>query len=172
MPPAQPSRIERAVLGLAGEGRVASWLPPEGAVMFPDGVARRLRPRATLTVDVHYRKAAAPVTDVGRVALYFGGSPRHQLGHRSLSCGTSIIDEAIDVLAVEPAASEAGATVEALARRPNASVESLILVRRFLTWHVPTYRYRSAVRLSRGTRVEVSSTAGACTLGIEYVPAR
>jgi hypothetical protein len=170
--PRQPSRVERAVLGVATDGRIASWLPPEGAVMFPDGVARRLPPHSTLTVDVSYRKAAAPVVGGGRVAVYFGAAPRHQLSHRSLACGTTIVDEAIDVLGIEPTASEAGAAIEALARRPDRSVEPLILIRRFLTWYVPTYRYRSAVRLPRGSHVEVRSTSGGCGLTIDYVPAR
>jgi hypothetical protein len=170
--PSQPSRVERAVLGVAADGRIASWLPPEGAVTFPDGVARRLPPRSTLTVDVYYRKAATPAAEGGRVGLYFGAAPRHQLRHRSLGCGTTIVDEAIDVLALEPTASEAGAAIEAQARRPDLSIEPLILIRRFLTWYVPTYRYRSAVRLPRGTRVEVRSTSGDCGLSLDYVPAR
>ncbi len=170
--PRQPSRVERAVLGVAADGRIASWLPPEGAVTFPDGVARRLPPRSTLTVDVYYRKAATPAAEGGRVGLYFGAVPRHQLHHRSLACGTTIVDEAIDVLALEPTASEAGAAIEAQARRPDLSIEPLILIRRFLTWYVPTYRYRSAVRLPRGTRVEVRSSSGDCGLSLDYVPAR
>lgn len=170
--PRQRSRVERAVLGVAMDGRIASWLPPEGAVTFPDGVARRLPPRSTLIVDVYYRKAATPAAEGGRVGVYFGAAPRHQLRHRLLACGTTIVDEAMDVLAVEPTASEAGAAIEALARRPDRSIEPLILIRRFLTWYVPTYRYRSAVRLPRGTRVEVRSTSGDCGLSLDYVPAR
>ena len=170
--PRQPSRVERAVLGAAADGRIASWLPPEAAVMFPDGVARRLPPRSTLTVDVYYRKGATPAAEGGRVGLFFGAAPRHQLRHRSLPCGTTIVDEPIDVLGVEPTASEAGAAIEALALRPDRSVEPLILIRRFLTWYVPTYRYRSAVRLPRSTRVDVRSTSGDCGLSLDYVPAR
>ena len=170
--PVDHARVERAVIGIAGGERVGSWMPPETMVMFAEGVARRLPPRSTLTVDVHYRKSSAPPAAGGRIALNFGARPKHEVRHRTLACGTTVIDEPLDVLALEPSASESGAMVEAVAYRPDRSVEPLILVRRFLTWYVPTYRLRTAVRLPRGSRLEVRSSAATCGLGLDYVPAR
>jgi hypothetical protein len=170
--PAQRSIVERAELGIAMDGLVASWVPPESDVMFPPGVARRLPAGANLVVDVHYRKSTTPRSGVGRVALYFGARPRHELRHRSLSCGTTVLDEDVDVLAVQPRAGEAGAGIEATGRRPDLSIEPLGVVLRFLPGYVPTYRLRSAVRLPRGSRVEVRSTAAECGLEFDYVPVR
>jgi hypothetical protein len=168
--PVDHARVERAVLSVANTGRVASWLPPGTLSAFPEGVAYRLPAGATLIVEVYYRKASTRPAPGGRVALYFGPAPKHQLRHRSLSCGRTTLEEAIDVLAVEPATNESGAMVEAVARRPDRSVEPLVLVRRFVTWHVPTYRFRSAVRLPRGSRIDVQSSAAACSVGLDYVP--
>jgi hypothetical protein len=170
--PSERSRVERAVLGVANGPRIAAWIPPEGAVSFPDGVASRLPAQATLTVDVFFRKASRPPAGGGRVALYFGNAPRHELQQRLLPCGSTVLDDAIDLLAIEPSVNHSGATIEAVAYRPDRSVEPLILVRRFLTWYVPTYRFRSAVRLPTGTRLEVRTSAASCAVGLEYVAVR
>lgn len=170
--PAEPARVERAVLGIADSGRVASWIPPETAVLFRDGVASRLPPQATLTVDVHYRKASTPPAAGGRVALYFGNAPRHEKQNRSLPCGSTVLEDSIDLLAIEPSVNQSGAMVEAVARRPDRSVEPLVLVRRFLTWYVPTYRFRSAVRLPRGSRLDVRTSAESCSVTLEYAAVR
>ncbi len=170
--PVEHARVERAVIGIVGGERVGSWMPPETTVMFPDGVARRLPPRSTLTVDVYYRKSSAPPAGGGRIALSLGAEPKHEVRHRTLACGTTVLDEPLDVLALEPSAHESGAMVEAVAYRPDRSVEPLILVRRFLTWYVPTYRFRTAVRLPRGSRLAVRSSAATCGLGLDYVPVR
>lgn len=170
--PSEPARVERAVLGIANGGRVASWIPPETSVLSRDGVASRLPALATLTVDVHYRKGSRPPAAGGRVALYFGAAPRHELQSRSLSCGSTVLEESIDLLAIEPLVNHSGAMVEAIARRPDRSVEPLILVRRFLTWYVPTYRFRSAVRLPRGSRLDVRTSAESCSVTLEYAAVR
>ena len=168
--PIDHARVERAVLSVASGGRVSSWIPPETIAAFPDGVAHRLPAGSTLTVDVYYRKASTRPVPGGRVALYFGRAPKHEVRNRSLSCGATILDEPIDVLAIEPSTNESGAMVEAVARRPDRSIEPLILVRRFVTWHVPTYRFRSAIRLPRGSRIDVRSSAPTCAAGLDYVP--
>ena len=170
--PADRARVERAVLGIGGGGRVATWIPPETSVPFRDGVAARLPQNATLTVDVHYRKASTPPAAGGRVALFFGSAPRHELQNRSLPCGSTVLDDAIDLLAIEPAVNQSGAMIEAVALRPDRSVEPLLLVRRFLTWYVPTYRFRSAVRLPRGSRLDVRTSAESCAVTLEYVAVR
>ena len=170
--PAEPARVERAVLGIANAGRLAAWVPPETSVLFRDGVAARLPSQATLTVDVHYRKASAPPSPGGRIALFFGSAPRHELRNRTLPCGSTVFDEAIDLIAIEPSVNHSGATIEAVGYRPDRSVEPLLLVRRFLTWYVPTYRFRSAVRLPRGSRLDVRASAGSCEVALEYVAVR
>lgn len=170
--PRERSRVERVVLGVAGNGRISSWVPPETAIAFPAGVANRLPPRSTLTVDVYYRKGARPPQPGGRVALYFGAPPRHELRHTILPCGSTPLDETIDLLAIEPVTNEAGASIEAIARRPDRSVEPLVLVPRYVTWYVPAYRFRSAVRLPRGSRVDVRASAAQCSLALDYVPVR
>ena len=170
--PRDRSRVQRVVLGVAGAGRISSWLPPETAIAFPAGVAHRLAGPATLTIDVYSRKGARPPDAGGRLSLYYGAEPKHQLRHTTLPCGTTTLDETLDLLAIEPTTNESGASIEAIARRPNRSVEPLVLIPRYVTWYVPAYRFRSAVRLPRGSRVDVRSSAPTCSVALDYVPVR
>jgi hypothetical protein len=170
--PRERSRVERAVLGVAGSGRVSSWVPPETTIVFPAGVANRLPARSRLTVDVSYRKGPTPPRPGGRISLYYGAEPLHELRHTILPCGSTTLDEAVDVLTIAPAANASGSTIEATAERPDRSVEPLILISRFVTWYVPDYRFRSALRLPRGSRVDVRSSAARCSLALDYVPVR
>jgi hypothetical protein len=170
--PRERARVERAVLGVAGGARISSWVPPETFIAFPSGVANRLAAASTLTVDVYYRKGATRPQPGGRVSLYYGPEPRHELQHTVLPCGSTTLDESVDLLTIAPITNEAGSSIEAIARRPDRSVEPLILIPRFVTWYVPDYRFRSAVRLPRGSRVDVRSTAAQCSLALDYVPVR
>jgi hypothetical protein len=170
--PREGARVQRVVLGVAGSGRISSWVPPETAIAFPEGVAQRLSARSTLTIDVFYRKGARPPEPGGRLSLYYGAEPRHELRHTTLPCGSTTLDETLDLLAIVPAINESGSSIEAIARRPDRSVEPLVLIPRFVTWYVPDYRYRSAVRLPRGSRIDVRSSASQCSLDLDYVPVR
>ena len=170
--PRERARVERAVLGVAGGGRISAWVPPETSIAFPAGVANRLAAASTLTVDVYYRKGARPAQPGGRVSLYYGAEPRHELQHTILPCGSTTLDESLDLLTIAPVTNESGSNIEAIARRPDRSVEPLILIPRFVTWYVPDYRFRSAVRLPRGSRIDVRSNAAQCSLALDYVPVR
>jgi hypothetical protein len=170
--PRERSRVERAVLGVANGGRISAWLPPEGLIAFPAGVANRLAAASTLTIDVYYRKGARPPQPGGRLSLYYGAEPLHELRHTTLPCGPTTLDESLDVLTIAPLTNESGSTIEAIASRPDRSVEPLILIPRFVTWYVPDYRFRSAIRLPRGSRVDVRSNASQCSLALDYVPVR
>jgi hypothetical protein len=170
--PRDRARVQRVVLGVAGGERMSSWVPPETTIAFPAGVANRLAPHSTLTVDVYYRKGGSRPAAGGRLLLHYGAAPRHELLHTTLPCGATTLDETLDLLVIEPVTNESGASIEAIAHRPDRSVEPLILIPRFLTWYVPAYRYRSAIRLPRGSRVDVRSSASQCKIALDYVPVR
>jgi hypothetical protein len=171
--PQQPRLIERLVVSVEGGDPLASWIPPEPERAFARGLAKRLPANARLVVDVHYRKSAElRESFVGLLGLRWTEKPRHEVRYRDFQCGVTVLDDDMELLTVRPFASEAGADLEAMARRPGGSVEPLLMVRRFLPGYVPTYAYRSAVRLPRGTALVVSSKAPQCRLEADYADVR
>ena len=130
---------------------------------------QRLPAGSRLVLELHYRKSATPQTDQSGVAFHFGGRPRRELRHRSLSCGASSIDRDIEALAVTPRASGAGASIEIAARRADGSIEALC-GRVEIRAGVPvTYRFRTGVRLRSGTVIDVRSSSPGCAAELDFV---
>ena len=166
--PGNRSIIGQAVLSIDGDTPLGTWTPADSAMMYPPGVGQRLPAGARLTIELHYRKAATPQTDQSGVALHFGGRPRRELRHRSLSCGASTVDRDIEALAVTPRAPAAGASIEIAARRPDGSVEALAVVPRYEPAYPVTYRFRTPVRLRRGTVLDVRSSSASCGAVLDF----
>ena len=167
--PGNRSIIEQAVLSIAPDTPLGTWTPADGAMVYPAGVAQRLPAGSGLTLELHYRKSTTPQTDQSGVAFHFGGRPKRELRHRSLSCGSSTIDRDIEALAVTPRATEAGAPIEIAARRADGSVEALAVVSRYEPAYPVTYRFRKAVRLRKGTVIDVRSSSPACTAALDFI---
>ena len=167
--PGNRSIIEQAVVSIAPATRLGTWTPPDGALMFPPAVAQRLPAGAHLILELHYRRSASPQTDRSSVALYFGARPRHQLQHRVLACGVSAIDRDIDALSIAPHAAEAGASVEAVARHADGSVEPLAAIARFQPSYPIAYRFQDSIRLRRGSAIDVRSSAADCGAVLDFV---
>lgn len=170
--PGNRSIVEQAVLWILPSTFVGAWTPPEGRVAYPSGVAQRLPAGSRLALDLRYRKSATPQTDQSGVALHFGGRPRRELQHRSLDCRTSPIDRNVEAIAVTPRASEAGASIEVVARRPDGTVEPLVVVPRYEPGYPITYRFRRGVHLRRGTTIDVRSSAPGCRADLEFAALR
>jgi hypothetical protein len=166
--PGNRSIIEQAVLRILPATFVGAWTPPDDAIAWPPGVAMRLPAGSRLMLELHYRKSATPQTDQSGAAFWFGAPPARELRHRTLACGTSTIERDTDALAITPRAAAAGASLELVARDRDGGVEPLSVVPRYEPGFPLTYRFRKAVRLRRGTTIELRSSAPGCTADLDY----
>ncbi|MFQ5790342.1 MAG: c-type cytochrome [Acidobacteriota bacterium] len=84
--PGNPSMVHDVRIAVADtcepkQRPLATWLPGDGAMALPDGVAERLPAGASLALSIHYRKTwlddGKVLKDRSRVGLYFvtGGEP-------------------------------------------------------------------------------------------------
>jgi hypothetical protein len=71
------------------------------------------------------------------------------------------------VLALMPVAARGGEAIEVIARRPDRTVEPLAVVRRFEPAYPVTYRFRRPIALTRGTSIDVRSSASPCRAELE-----
>jgi hypothetical protein len=164
--PGNRSIITQAIVSIDGM-RLGAWTPPDGAVMFPEGVARRLPAGARIGLDVQYRKSASPQTDRSGVAFLFTSRPSRELEHRSLLCGRTVLDRDVEALAIAPRVASAGEWIEVVAERPDRSLTPLSVVRRYEPAYPVTYRFAHALPLARGTSIAVTSSAAACGADLE-----
>jgi hypothetical protein len=167
--PGNQSIVEHAVLLAAPGSVLGTWTPSDGAILYPSGVASRLAAGARLILELRYKKSAARQTDQSGVALYFGRRPKRELKHQRFPCGAQSTGDDIDVLAVTPRASSAGASIEIVAARPDDTMEPLSVVRRYQPQYPITYRLRHPARLPRGSVVHVRSSSPGCEAGMEFV---
>ena len=167
--PGNAALVERAVISVVGGDEIGSWVPGEGVIKYPIGVAQRLPARSTLSVEVHYRKSTAQTLPESALKLYLGGPPRAVLRHRVLTCTSNLVSEDSEVLAITPLASAAGASLEVIARRPDNSIQPLVVISEFLPGDPLTYRFRNPVWLPRGSTVDVRSSSVGCTATLEFV---
>jgi len=168
--PGNATVVEHAAITIEPAGaELGSWTPLDGPITFPARIAQRLPQASRLSVELRYRKATEPQTDRSSLTLFFGPRPSHELRHRSLACGTDRIDETIDIVAVNPHARAAGESVEIVARHPDAAIEPLAVVKRWEPAYPVTYRMRIPVRVERGSRLDIRSSAVECGATIDYV---
>jgi hypothetical protein len=167
--PGNHAIVERAVLSTVPGSVLGTWTPPEGAIVYPSGVASRLGVGARIVIELRYKKSAAAQSDQSGVALYFGRRPKRELKHQRFPCGAQSTDGDIEVLAVTPRASSAGASIEIIAARPDQTMEPLSVVRRYQPQYPITYRLRHPARLPRGSVVHVRSSSLGCEAGMEFV---
>jgi hypothetical protein len=167
--PGNSALVERAVLSIVGGDAIGTWLPGEDVVRYSKGIAQKLPAHARIAVDVHYRKSIMASMPQSAIDLYFTASPRSALRHRALPCAATSVNEDIEAIAVSPAAAGAGESVELIARRPNGSVEPLVVIPEFQPANRLSYRFRNRVPLPRGTIIEVRSSAPGCGAALEFI---
>jgi hypothetical protein len=167
--PGNRALVEQAFLSIAPDTPLGAWTPPEGMVAFPTGVTLRLPPRSRIVLDVRYRKSTTAQTDRSAVAFYFARQPGRALRHRSIGCGTTVLDQSVDALALTPRLASAGESIEIVAARPDRTVDPLCVVPRYEPAYPITYRFRSGVRLPRGTTLQVRSSSPDCSVDLSFV---
>jgi hypothetical protein len=148
---------------------LGSWVPPEAAQELPEGIGVLWRAGTQLTLDIRYRKITKPEIDRSGVALWFASSPPSlRTRSRTLSCGTTRVDNSVAVLDVRPRVSSAGASVEVLARGRDGRVEPFVVVPTFNPAYQPTYRFRHPMQLAGGMILVVNSTAPECEADVTF----
>ena len=170
--PGHRSAITSAVLSLASGRTLGTWVPGERATFLPLGVTARLPAEAAVLLTVYNRAGAGTAVDAGRVGLYFADRPGRELAHLSLPCGSTRLRQSIDAVAIRPAVGSSAWSLAVLARRPAGSIEPLGWFQNTSRDHAQTYWFRRAVRLPRGTAVDVEAVHGHCGAELQYVPSK
>jgi mono/diheme cytochrome c family protein len=166
--PGNAALVERAVISIVGGDQIGSWVPGEGVIQYPSGVAQRLPARSKLSVEVHYRKSAAETVPESALKLYLGVPARSLLRHRTLACASNLVSQDSEAVAITPLASGAGDSLEVIARRPDGSVQPLVVIPQFQPGDPLTYRFRNSVRLPPDTLLDVRSSSPGCTATLEF----
>jgi hypothetical protein len=153
--------------------RIGQWAPGQSASRMPEGAAIKLPANSRVVAQIRYRKNGESVTDRSSVGLYFAKGPVSKLvrnvavnapgavippnaeNHRVKTSYTTT--EPTDVVAIRPLLFPFAKSVEAVAYRPDGSVEVLIWAKDYRFDWQPAYFFKKPVTLPRGARIEVTA---------------
>jgi hypothetical protein len=166
--PGDRSLVEEATLSIDGIA-VGSWTAFDDRIVYPRQTADRIPRGAVVSVAVRYRKTSTPVVDRSAITLYFDRKPSRELRHMVAGCGRQTFDGDVELLAVKPIAAAAGDSIEVVAFGCDEVVTPISVVSRYRPEYPVTYRLRTPVRLAKGSRVEIRSSAPGCAAQIDYV---
>ena len=151
------------------------WKPGSVPYVEPDGLALRIDKGTDLVLNTHLQPSGKPEPIQPSIGIYFTDKPATQHPMLlQLECDNQldiapgeknfvVTDELtlpidVDLLAIYPHAHYLGKVLEASARLPDGSVESLIRIPRWdLNWQA-VYRYEQPVQLPRGTVISMRYT--------------
>ena len=167
--PGSAALVERAVVSIVGGNQIGTWTSGEPVIHYPAGVGQRIPAQSTLAVEIHYRKSTAREMLMSALDLYLGPRPQAELDHQALGCRQQTFPAAIEALAVTPSAVSAGDSIEVVARRPDASVQPLVVIPQFDPVNRLTYRFLKPVLLPRGSSIDVRSPAEGCGAVLEFI---
>jgi hypothetical protein len=166
--PGDRSLVEEATLSVNGVA-VGSWTAFDDRIVYPRQVADRISRGAAVGLAIRYRKTSSPVVDRSAITLYFDRKPSRELRHLVAGCGRQAFDRDVELLAVKPVAAAAGDTIEVVAFDSDDAVTPISVVSRYLPEYPVTYRLRTPLHLTRGSRVEIRSSSSGCSAQIDYV---
>jgi tetratricopeptide (TPR) repeat protein len=155
-------------------GYMLGWTPGQQARPSPDGMPWRLEPNSDMVVQLHMQPTGKPETLQVSVAFYFTDTPpaatpvgirlgsqtidipagdaHHQVSDRF----TLPVD--VDLLALQPHAHNLGREVRGLATLPDGTTRPLIEIADWDFRWQDVYRYRTPLRLPKGTVVSMTMT--------------
>lgn len=157
--------------GFVPTGGLGGWAPGSSADRLPDGVAKALRAKSDLVLQIHYHPNGKPETDQSQVGIYFTKKPvQHMVtgiallnprvdippGDRNWEI-TDGVTLPVDVLAlgISPHMHLLGKDMQVTAELPDGSVVPMVRVRDWdFNWQ-GSYRYAEPVRLPKGTRIRL-----------------
>ena len=152
-------------------GHVLGWAPGKTPTAQPDSLSWPLPPGTDFVLQLHMIPGAAPVAVQPEVGLYFAESPA-TLRPVAVVLSSMTIDipagdaahvvrdayrlpVAVDLLAINPHAHYLGKEIHATATLPNGTERTLLRIDDWdFNWQ-DEYRYREAVHLPAGTRLEM-----------------
>jgi hypothetical protein len=149
---------------------LGSWTPWYGITALPKDVAYVLPPGAKVTAEIHYRGSDEQVDDKGTLGLYFlpgaaVASPADvvveakpegaQSAGRQRLAGVVKLPADTNLLSFRPDLQPGVQSIEVSARKPDGTVQVLLLVRDILqAWPTP-YILEEPVPLPKDTQLEV-----------------
>jgi hypothetical protein len=166
--PADRTALRAASFSLEGTGQwLASWTPWHAGLRLPSNVAYVMPRRARIIAELRYRQGAAVPGDVGSLGVSLalsasecptdiilsslGEVPPHATSQKFQATTTVAIDTSL--LALIPDLRDGIHALEVRARRPDGSVQVLLLVRDVLReWPTP-YLVKTPVPLPKGTEL-------------------
>ena len=154
-------------------GTLGGWTPGHSPRKLPNGVALRLPKNADLVMEIHYHFSGKPEKDLSEVGIYFADAPvQKRLRVADISSVTfsippenpnylveasGFVPEDITVLSVTPHLHNLGKSMRVSAYFPDGTYRLLVDVSRWdFAWQ-PSYRFKTPVKLPRGTRIDVSA---------------
>jgi mono/diheme cytochrome c family protein len=166
--PGERSLVEEAMLVVNGT-TIGSWTPFDERIVYPPHVADRVPKDAHVAVAVRYRKTSEPAIDRSTLTLSFDRQPSRELRHRELSRGSHSFDRDVDLLALKPTAAAAGEAIEIVAYDADGVVTPIAVVNHYRPEYAVTYRMRTPIRMSRGSRVEIRCSSADCAAMVDFV---
>lgn len=168
--PGNSAVVHCAKFYIDGGACIGTWMPGQKIVALPDGVAQLLAAGARITVKIHYHGAGEETKDISEVGLYFiKAGPRKSAQVVSITNADAVIpagdamhqvtasftiQEDTEAIAIRPGVNPLLVSLQATAYRPDGTEEVLIWARGYgFDWQ-PTYFYKRAAMLPKGTRIE------------------
>jgi hypothetical protein len=152
---------------------IGHWTPGQSASRLPSGAAIRLPANSRVAMQVRYRKNGQAGADRSGVALYFAKDPPGKtVRNVTINAPATVIPanaenlgvkasyaikESTEVVAIRPLLFPFAKSIEVSARRPDGSVEVLILAKDYRFDWQPAYFFKKPVALPSGARLEVTA---------------
>ena len=163
--PVGADRTLRAVVRI-NQRLLGTWVPAEGLVRFPRGVAMPFTSDDQIAVEFEQGKTQNPRADAWTLALEFGPAgavPEFM----TFGCGDHQLPETVDLIEIMPRAAAAGDPVTGVAQMPDGTELPLFAVPSFDPADQPSLRLRTPARLPAGTTIQLRS-AGDCAAGLLF----
>jgi mono/diheme cytochrome c family protein len=157
---------------IAPSGGLGGWAPGATPSPLPAGVAHPVGKGADLVVQIHYHPDGKPETDQSALGLTFTEHPQKGLanllvGPRNLDLPPgemtavtdwAVVPQDVELIGITPHAHWLCKEMKIDAHLPDGSVEPLIWIKDWdFNWQ-GQYRYTNAVKLPKGTRVDMRYT--------------
>jgi hypothetical protein len=162
------SKVKEANLESLGR-----WVPGQAVSRLPDNVAILLPANSRIIMRVRYRKSSEATADRSRIGLYFAKDrinksvrnlvvnspgttiPANDASHRINT--SQLLSESTEAVAIRPLLFPSAKSTEVTAYRPDGTIEVLVWVKNYRFDWQPTYYFKRAVPLPKGTRIEITS---------------
>jgi thiol-disulfide isomerase/thioredoxin len=154
-------------------GALGGWTPGHTPRRLPEGIALQLPKGADLVLEVHYHSSGKPETDKTRFGLYFAKGPIDKRLHMAdisnatfqipagdsdyVATATATIPFDITLFSISPHMHNLGRSMAMTATLPDGRKIPMVDVPNWDFRWQPSYRYKTLLKLPRGTRVDLTA---------------